>query len=353
MKRSLLFLASILAAVAAWAAPASGTPLPQDLKLATYSLSKTSKPETLTVSRFKPNILRLETAATRKLTLDERKQLLGGTVDMNLFMLYCASEEIRLTATEPEVDARIGEYKQRLGQAISDEQLGKLFISQGIPFDVRSYVRSSILFDKYLQKYKAEALKSAQVMATSDDVKKEYDLNKASLVQPDSVKITLIYVDLRPLSGADRTRVSSNFKQVAAQAREGSARFDEMVLKATDPGSQYQAVPSLFVAKVPQNQNNYGAIVMDKVFKLKAGEISEVIENEAGLQVVRVNEVIAQKQLSLSDSYLGQSTTVMEMLQQRITASKQATLLDQYQKELFADIRKRATITLFEDNLNF
>ncbi len=125
------------------------------------------------------------------------------------------------------------------------------------------------------------------------------------------------------------------------------------MIRSADEGVLYRASPSVFVSKTQQYQDLYGELFMDRVFKLKSGEVSDLLENEAGLQIVRVNEVLPQKQLTLTDTVPGQQATVQELLLQRLASETQAAFLDSMEKDLVASLRKEATVKIYEENLSF
>jgi parvulin-like peptidyl-prolyl isomerase len=142
-------------------------------------------------------------------------------------------------------------------------------------------------------------------------------------------------------------------RQIANQLKSNPARFDEIVIRSSDPGAVYKATASVYVEKSAKFQDLYGPVFMDRVFKLKSGEVSELIENEAGLQIVRINEILPQKQLTLSDQVPGQQATVQDLIIQKIYSEKQSKLLDSLEKELIAGLRKEATVKIYDENLNF
>jgi parvulin-like peptidyl-prolyl isomerase len=341
MKRStLLPLFSLVLAVAASAQTI-------DKPVATVKLIKQ---EVISVRQLKSDLDKVEAAAGVKLTADQRRQLLDGKINSLLFFQYCEREKIFVS--DAEITTAIGQMKANLGIGQDDAKLEAALRSQGVFADARTYVKQQLLFRNYIQQKRSADLKTLQA-PSADEVLKAYDLAKASLVRPDTLRVSIIYVDLRGLSADAKAKAGDALRQVAAQLKSNAGRFDELVIRSADAGSLYKASPSVYVSKTTQYQDLYGAVFMDKVFKLKAGDVSDLIENEAGLQIVRVNEVLPQKQLTLSDSVPGQQATVQDLIMQQLANEKQSKLLEKIQTDLIAGLRAEGKVTIYDENLSF
>lgn len=311
---------------------------------------KLTKQEIISVRQLKADIEKIEALTKKKLTPEQQKQLLDAKINSLLFFQYCDRE--RILAPEVQINTAITKLKANLGPNADDAALVAAFQAQGILVDPRTYIKQQILFETYLRTKKADALKNLQP-PTSADVLKAYDLLKANLVRPDTLRLSVIYVDLRSLSPDDKKKAADAMRQVAAQLKTAPEKFDELMIRATDAGALYKATPSIYVEKTPQFQQLYGELFMDRAFKLKAGEQSDLIENEAGLQIVRVNEVLPQKQLTLADTIPGKQGTVQDLIMQNLAQERQASFLASIQEELIAQLRKESEVKIYEENLNF
>ncbi|MEI6875205.1 MAG: peptidyl-prolyl cis-trans isomerase, partial [Spirochaetota bacterium] len=292
----------------------------------------------------------IEASAGVTLYDEQRRQRLKGKINALLCFQYCDREKI--FSSEADVNAAMVQMKSTLGIGADNSRLEAALRSQGVFTDAKTYIKQQLLFRTYLQQKRAADLKTLQA-PNADEVLKAYDLAKASLVRPDTLRVSIIFVDLRGLGADAKAKASDAIKQVANQLKSNPGRFDEMVIRSSDSGALYKASASIFVSKTSQFQDLYGAIFMDRVFKLKVGELSELIENEAGLQIVRVNEILPQKQLTLSDPIPGQQGTVQDLIMQQISAEKQSKLLDGIEKDLIANLRKDGSVKIYEENLNF
>lgn len=314
---------------------------------------KLTKQEVISVRQFKADVDKIEGVIGRKLTAEESRQYLDSKVDMMLFVQYCDREGIR--ASDAEVLTLIGQMKSQLQlpAGADDAKLDIALKSQGVLLDARTYARQQLLLKGYLQAKKSDELKAIKE-PTADDVLKAYELYKSQLVRPDTVRASVIYVDIRNLGADDKKKSIDAIRQVASQIKANPSRYDEFMLRSQDKASLLKATSSFYVEKTPQMVSVYGNQFMDAVFRMKVGDVSDLIENEAGLQLVRVNEVLPQKLLTLSDPYPGvPNATVQEYITYVLATQKQNDVLAKIQADLHTTLRKEATVKIYEENLTF
>ncbi|HUX37355.1 MAG TPA: peptidyl-prolyl cis-trans isomerase [Rectinemataceae bacterium] len=317
-----------------------------DKPVATLRLTKL---EVVSLLQFKSDVEKVQAVIGRALTATERKQFLETKINTLLFFQYCDRENIY--ASEAEINAAIAQAKASLG-GMDDTRFAQYLRSQGVFVDAKIYFKQQILFHSYLQAKRQADLKALKA-PTSDDVLKAYELAKASLVRPDTMRVSVIYVDFRGLSADAKAKSSDALRQLAAKIKADPTKFDEYVIKSTDPGALYKANPSVYVSRTQQYQDAYGSVFMDKVFGMKVGDISDLIENQNGIQLVRINEFLPQKQLTLSDQVPGQQATVQDILERQLAAETQQKLVAAIEDDLVASLRKEASVKIYDDNLNF
>jgi parvulin-like peptidyl-prolyl isomerase len=313
---------------------------------------KLTKQEVISVRQFKADVEKIEAAIGQKLPDDKRRELLDNKINSMLFVQYCEREKIAVS--EADVTAAVAQMKSSVGQNVSDADLETALRGQGVFLDPRSYSRQQLLMRNYLQQKRAADLKAIQ-QPGADEILKSYELAKSQLIRPDTVRTSVLYVDLRSLSGEQKTKAAEAFRQAVARLKSDPGKFDELMLRASEPNAAYKATASVYVEKTPSFLQLYGQLFLDTVFKMKPGELSGVIENEAGLQVVRLNEFLPQKQLGLADPVPGQANgaTIQDWLVYQIVQQRQAELLERIQSELVAQLRKEATVKIIEENLKF
>jgi parvulin-like peptidyl-prolyl isomerase len=343
MKR---FLTCVLALSLSMAAMTAQTTI--DKPAATVKLTRL---EIISVRQFRSNVEKIETALGQKLTAEQRQQLLEKMIDEMLFAQYCDREKI--IVSDSDINTALTQMKSSLGPGADDTKLEIALRSQGIYLDARSYARQQLLLKAYLQAKKADELKAVKE-PTSEEILQAYELYKSQLVRPDTVRVSVIYVDFRSLSADDKKKASDALRQAASTIKASPARFDEYVLRAADAGSLLKANSNFYVEKTPQAISVYGSTFVDAVFGMKVGDISAVIENEAGLQVVRVNEVLPQKMLTLTDPLPNNpNATVQDYIKYVLATKKQQDILGKIQTELHDLLRKSSDVKIFTENLAF
>lgn len=342
MKRSLACALLCMAAAAAFAQTSIDKPV---------ATIKLIRQEVISVRQFKADIDKIEAAAKQKLTVDQRKELLDSKINGMLFTQFCEREKI--VVSDAEVSQALGQMKASLGQGADDAKLEAALRSQGVFLDARTYIRQQLLLQNYIKTRHASELKAIKE-PTSDEVLKAYELYKSQLVRPDTVRASVIFVEFRGLSSDERKKSSDAIRDIAQSVKASPSRFDEFLLKASDSGALYKATPNFYVEKTPQAQSVYGSAFIDKVFGMKAGELSGLMENEAGLQIVRVNEVLPQKQLALSDTLPNNpKATVQDYLKFNLMQQREGQALSKIQNDLVAQLRKEGTVKVYSENLNF
>ena len=312
---------------------------------------KLIRQEVISVRQLKADVEKLQKVTNTIWTPDQIRIVLDNRINSMLFLQYCEREKISVSDTE--VNNALTQMKASLGANATDADLEKALQSSGVFVEPKTYVKQRLLFENYIKLRRADDLKAAMVQPTADEILKAYDLAKSSLVQPDTMRVSVIYVDTRGSSDADAKKAKAVLDSVAAVLKTNPSKFDEYVLRAGDAAG-YKAIPSLYIEKTSQNRTLYGADLFDAIFKLKAGEVSGVIQSPTGYRIVRANEFIAQKQLGLSDTIPGnENVTVQQYIAYQLMNDKQAKFLSDAEADLVAKIRKEATIKVFDENLKW
>jgi hypothetical protein len=267
--------------------------------------------------------------------------ILAQRIQAILIRQFCADKKIYVS--DPEVSAAIASMMKGMPQGADDSSLAATLYSQSVFIDTRSYITQSIMMDKYLQQ-KMKDDKVSPREPSSDEIMKAYDLMKSSLIRPDTARVSMLIADNAGATDADRRKVLDTMHGLADQLRNAPSKFDEILLKANDPGSIYKGIASALIDKTPQRQSSIGPKLFDAIFSLKAGEISALVENGPTLVVVRVNESLPQKQMTLTDTLnvngLGVTTVqnlIIMQFQQNELDAIQAKMMDEASNLIYKD----------------
>jgi hypothetical protein len=327
---------------------ASGAQTTIDKPAATIKLTKQ---EVISVRQIKADVERLEAASGLKFTVEQIKQVLDARVNSLLFVQFCDREKI--TVQDSDVTKALSQMKANLGAKATDADLENSMRASGVFVEPKIYVRQRLLFESYVQTKRADELKAIMAAPTADEILKAYDLAKASLVRPDTMRVSILYVDTRGKSDADAKKAKDALSTIASALRLNPTKFDEYLLRAGDAAG-YKAIASFYMEKTTQNKSLFGADLFDTVFKLRVGDISPVVESPTGYRVVRANEFLAQKQLGLADTVPGnQNMTVQDFLSYQVASDKESKFMDKTEADLIAQLRSEATIKTFDENLKW
>lgn len=343
MKRSVIL--ALLLALSAAAASAQTT---IDKPAATIKLTKQ---EIISQRQIKADVSRLENAIGQKLTAVDIKQILEARINSMLFVQFCEREKI--TVKDEEVTAMLTRMRSSLGEKATEADLEAALRADGVFVEPKIFARQRLLFQTYAQTRKQDAIKASQAEPGPDEILKAYADSKAALTMPDTMRVSVLYVDERGKSEADVKKGREVLAGLASTLKAAPQKFDELVLRAGDPAG-YRAIPNIYVERTSQNKTLFGPEFYDAVFSLKAGEISSIVASATGSRIIRANEFQPQKLLTLSDPVPGNpSITIQQFLALQISQENQAKAMDRLEADLIAQLRVEATVKIFEENLKF
>jgi hypothetical protein len=359
-----LFLAVPLFAILSSVGLSAQTATPLPIRKPVVQVNLTSN-EPYYLEAFKADIDRAEsslsTISGQKVLLSSKDKLkiLLDTIDMMLFRQYCDREGIRVSDTD--VTNQLAQYKASMGPNATD-QMVELSIrrSTGAFADIRTYLKQMLLFQNYLKQKDADAVKAIS-QPTAADVLKTYDDLKFNLRRPTSYRFTMLLARTQGKSDADKKQAGDTMRAIAAKLKADPSAFDYYLAQgAVDAKSAgFQTMPSLIIAKTAASKNQYPGLY-DTIFNLKEGEVSDLIADDNGYAIVRVNEYLPEKQLLLDDPIEGLNTqaatanpsaTVLALVVNEMQSSKYASLQKTARDEINAKLRKDGVITITLDNL--
>ena len=312
---------------------------------------KLVRQEVVSVRQIRADVERLEKASGLKFTLEQIKQVLDARINSLLFVQFCEREKI--SVTDAEVTAALSQMRASLGAKATDADLDTQLRASGVFVEAKVYVRQRLLFENYVQTKRAAEFKAVLVPPTADEILKAYDLAKVSLVRPDTMRVSILYVDTRGKSEAEAKKAKDTMQTIVSALKINPAKFDEYILRAGEAAG-YLALPSLYLEKTSKNQTLFGTELFDMVFKLRTGEVSALVESPTGYRIVRANEFLPQKQLGLADPVPGnQNMTVQQFITYQVASDKEAKFMDKLESDLITKLRTEASIKTFDENLKW
>ncbi len=348
MKRLAIGIAIFLTATASMFAQADLQPL---------AVVKLNKSETITLKQLKARASFMEMqyktyGMDKKLTVDERKQLLDSLIQEKLIAQDAAKSN--MVITDSQVDAAfLNVMSQQLGSQVTEAQLTEIIKNQtglsldawilqntGMSYaDFKGYLKNQLIAQQYVAIKKQAELQT--VAATDDEIRKAYDLNKSSFVWNDMTKVFLVMVPKNNDSVAARATCADMRKQyVADKSKEATFKTSQ------DNGKKYAAL-DLFVQKsaAQAQQLRWTYDYLLTLFSRENGFVSDIIETENDFQFYVVQAKYSAKMLGLSDSIQPESNvTVYEYIKRQLTQQKQAQFLSQAAIEMAKSLDTDANV---------
>jgi hypothetical protein len=361
--RLALALSAFTILPAAGLAAQTATPLPTRKPLLQINL-KANEPYYL--ETFNGDIERLESGLNAlsvqktKLASRDKLNILLDTIDMILFRQYCDREGIKVA--DSDVANQIAQYKASLGAGATDAMVEANLRRNGVFTDIKTYVRQDLLFATYLKARNSSDLQAIS-QPKADDVLKTYDDMKFSLRRPTSYRFTMLVARTQGMSDADKKKSADIMKSIADKLKANAADFDTYLVRGglDSKNAGYQTMMNLVIAKTAESKKQYPGLY-DAIFKLKEGEISDLIEDDNGYSIVRAGTYLPEKQLGFDDviegltglkaSAANPAATVLALVVNELQSTKYAQLQKTTRDAINARLRKEGNITIYLSNLS-
>ena len=248
-----------------------------------YDLNRAFKP-------YEENIKALQYAPEReRQTLFQvRKDLLDQLIDSKLADQETARAQI--TVSESDIDRAIERMKE--ARSITDEQLREGLASQGMTMEeYRKELKEQLLRARLVNR----EVKS-KIVITSEDIKAYYDSHQDEYAGEKKYYLYNIFARVNPEAGiSEREEALRQIKNASARLNQGLS-FEELVNQLKDSSSRVQGTDlGLFRLEELSEQ------LQRAIAKLKAGEISEVLDTDFGFQIIYVQKIQETSTKSLDE----------------------------------------------------
>jgi parvulin-like peptidyl-prolyl isomerase len=315
-----------------------------------------TKSEPITVKQLRTEVERMEKATRRSLSDKERRDVLDSMINERLAIQ--AAEKDKISVSESEVNQQVNQLKnqlaQNLGRAPTDAEFATAIKNEtGLEMQAfRDQARRQLVTQKYLMSKKQNVFDSIKP-PTDAEITNFYNLNKAQLTRPDTVRFSMIQVEYGP-DAASKTKAKSLADSLIREIGSSPSKFDEVVLRGQSPNSGYQSGDAGYLPRNMEAAQVVGQDFITTAFNLKQGEVSKLMEGLRGYQIIKVTETYAQKNLELDDIFqLGTRMTVRAYIGNSMLQERQMEALNKASQELITELRAGKTFQIFERNLNW
>ena len=328
-----------------------------DKPVATVKLTRL---EAITAKQFRQKVELLEERSRTTLSLEDRKRLLDLLVGEILIKQAAAQEN--LTVTQAEMTSRTDQLKRsgaaslNLNRELTDAEFKSLIEQSGINWEeYYDQLQKSILAQKYVM-LKKKAVFEAVGQPAEAEILDFYESNKTAFVAPDMVRFKHIFIDTRNLADKqEKDKALERAEEISRELKNGAA-FDDLVVKySDDKASRYKGGDFGYLRRDDQARKQLlGKDFFETPFRMKLNESSGVLQSNIGYHVIRITEKIPFRLLGLDDPIPPQNTsTVRQEISAQLMLKKQADIYQQVLQDLLAELKKKAEIKKFEDNLTW
>ena len=293
--------------------------------------------------------------------LDEKfelyKQNYGDSITQDDVLEAMISDELLAQAmardgyvlSEDQKDELLASQKQnieeQLGMALTDEQFEYVLQTQA-GTDVatyREYIAEQYLVQAYVTNMKADMFKDESLIPSDSEIETFYKKNKSSFISPENVKLAHIYFKFND----DKATAFKKASDVLTQIKNGKITFEKAVSLYSEDTDSVESAGEIGWLSIEDSDTmaSMGENFFDKVFQLDAGDISDVIESNAGYHIVKVSVHNDTRILTLTDKITPtESTTVYDYIKSYLYSQNVNGMYTTAFKALIEDLKSAATI---------
>ena len=317
---------------------------------------KLSSRAPITFGQLKTRVSTLEKELGRKMTFEERKQVLDGLINERL--IAQAAEKDGIKIMDSEVNNYFLEYvSSQLGKQVTEADFAQIIketanmsldeymkTQNGMTLaEFKGFLRTQLTMQAYVMQKKQKELQS--IASPSDEqIRSYYEMNKQSFVRPDTVQLFLVVAPKEGKAGAAEKTIKDIQKKLTAKTTA------DIRTKSQAKNSGYQA-GEIFVHKTALAAEQLG-ITMDellKIFNMKVGEVSPVTETAANYQCFVVLEKKDAKILGLSDVVEpGGNVSLYEYIKKLVIMQRQNEALNDAFVAVTNELRKPENFVIFK-----
>jgi len=323
-----------------------------DQPVATIKLDK--KSSLVSQKAFRERVAALEAQGV-KFDAAGKKQLLQEMITAELIRMDIEAQGIKAT------DDDLLKQFRASNPGLSDAQIrAEVEKQSGRTWDEAVVnLKRQIINNKYFGQFRA-AQELGKISVTDAEIRDFYDANPTLFTAPDYVRVSHIFFDTKVKPKGSLAEIQKRAEDTLKKITSGQATFEEMATTVSeDPTSARVNGDIGYLPRTLESQagqqllNVFGRDFLNGIFALKKGEVSAVMTSNSGLHIVRITQKIEKHFLGLDEPvYPGKDdTTVKTAIRQTLLQRKLQAAQNKMVSDIGDDLRKRATISTFEQNL--
>jgi len=235
------------------------------------------------------------------------KKVLDELIENELIFQYAKSIGIKVSAKD--IDESIDKLKKMIK---NPEKLNETLKKSGLT--VKS-LREAIYKEEMLKKFNKEKIETT---ISEKDLKKYYEKNRYKFKEPEKITAKIIYVRNDPTDPEGRSKSKKRIEEAYQKVKDGED-FGDVAAKYSTAMSRIKGGNLGYVHK-----GMLEPTVEKKAFSMDANTMSEIIEEDVGFFIVKVEEKIKSNQLSFDAVKKG----LAKDLKKKIEEEKKEKLLE-------------------------
>ncbi len=240
------------------------------------------------------------------------------------------------------------------GSPVTDQQFNDVLFNQtGLTLDgYKEKIREQLRTQEYIRFAKKDFF-AAIKQPTDKQIEDQYRKNATSFTNPELVRVSEILIDTRKLSPDQKQKALERAELALRSIRNGKGSFEEMVLQySDDTQTRYSGGDKGFFSRNDPRTQGYGVTYIDALFEIGIGKVSDVIRSNIGYHIVKITDHRDPKLLSLDDPINPlEKQTVREFIRNLLLQEIQNKALQQALTELTSELKERAEMRIFEENI--
>ncbi|MBQ9631238.1 MAG: peptidyl-prolyl cis-trans isomerase [Treponema sp.] len=315
--------------------------------LQVLAVVKLNKSESITVKQLKTRVSAYEKQTGKPLTVEEKKQTLDALIYEKLVNQAAQKAGISIS------DSNVNQYflqtmSQMVGRQVNEQELNNIVRQQtkmsldeymkrqaGMSVaEYKEYLKAQLTAQQYILQNKQSELQS--ITSTDEEIRAFYELNKASFVWSDMLRLFLVYVPKGEKASEAKTKATELWNSY----KDKKQTRDQLVVKSKAPNSGFQA-GELLINKTEASAVQLGVSYLDliNIFKESKGYTSDLQDNDTNCQFYSIIDKYDAKMLSIGDVVQpGTTTTVYEYIRTNLVQQKQMEYLQQAANEMSASL---------------
>ncbi|QTQ11094.1 peptidyl-prolyl cis-trans isomerase [Treponema parvum] len=315
--------------------------------LQVLAVVKLNKNETVTLKELRNRVEIYQKQNNKVLDVEQRRSVLEALVNEKLILQ--AAQKANVTVTDSQVDQSFLQYiSQQLGQAVTEQQFADFIRKQeNLSLDdfferqfgltlagYKAHLKTQLIVQRYILSQKRDELQS--VMPTDKEIRSFYEMNKATFVQSDILRMFLAMVP----KGQDSAAAKNKAEELLNDYKNKTQTLDQLSVRSRIENSGFQA-GELTVSKTQQHAHQLGLSYNDllTLFSRDPGYVSDITETDKDFQFYVIQEKFPAKMLELSDVVQpGTTVTVYDYIKQNLTQQKQSQFMLKAAQDISASL---------------